>query len=108
LNDEIESAAHLRRMIGTTLRADEILLARLTDLVERFGGDRALDKDEQEMLRAAYKQIAMVIDFENQLYKHGAVRPAGDGQTLDLDAARAEIAGRLDRLWAASATRDTA
>jgi hypothetical protein len=107
LDDDGEAEAHLRRIIGQTLRADEILLEKLTALVERFAGDRTLDKDEQEMIKAAYKQIAMVVDFENQLHKHGAARSAGDGAALDLDAARAEIAGRLDRLWATRAADST-
>jgi hypothetical protein len=108
LKDDIEAAAHLRRMISIALRANEVLLSKLTALIEALGDERPLDKDEQELVRTAYKQIAMVVDFENQLYKHGAVRPVGGGETLDLDAARAEIAGRLDRLGAASAARGAA
>jgi hypothetical protein len=104
VDEDLEHAAHLRRLIALTLRLNEGLLTKLSTLVEALEGDRPLNKAEHEDLRTAYKQIATVIDFENQLIKHGTAGTTGAGETLDLNAARAEVARRLDRLGATAQT----
>jgi hypothetical protein len=56
-----------------------------------------LSHDEREVIRQHQKALVMIIGFETDVLKrHGAA--FSDGQSLDLDAARAEVARRLARL----------
>jgi hypothetical protein len=56
-----------------------------------------LSKDEREVVREHQKALVMVLGFETDVMKrHGATFT--DSASLDLDAARAEIARRLARL----------
>jgi hypothetical protein len=83
--------------LATTLTA---LIMRLKQHGETAG---ALDAEATDLIKAHQKTVLMVLDFEAQILKRklGAA-PAGDGgRRLNLDAARAEVAGRLARLAAA-------
>jgi hypothetical protein len=81
----------------------EEIAATLTGVLNalRRAGEAAepLSRAELEVVKAHQKTILMVLDFEAQLLKQ---RPptarTGGGTELDLDAARAEVAGRLARL----------
>jgi hypothetical protein len=57
-----------------------------------------LSEEEKATIRELQKSVMMVLDFEQQLFKRSPAAPGGPGEGLDLDAARAEVLGRLDRL----------
>jgi hypothetical protein len=60
-----------------------------------------LTKDEVEALKAHQRAILTVLDYEAQLIKRGRGETSGADGALDLEAARLEVARRLDRLAAA-------
>lgn len=61
-------------------------------------GETAVEaKSRLDALRAHRKALQTILDFEKQL---AAASGEEDENALDLDAARAEIFGRLDRLLA--------
>ncbi len=63
----------------------------------------ALAADEIDLIKTHQKIVLMVLDFEAQIIKRrlGAAPAATPGRRINLDAARAEIAGRLARLASA-------
>lgn len=63
-----------------------------------------LSDDDHKLIREHQKAIQSVLDFETILLKKRPDAAAQPRSTLDLDAARTEVARRLDRLLA----RDTA
>jgi len=100
------SSSHNPRAQRAFLRACalyEEIAETLTGVLSaiRREGDAAapLNRAELEVVKAHQKTILMVLDFEAQLLKQRppAARTAG-GSSLDLDAARAEVVGRLARL----------
>lgn len=72
----------------------ETLSVAVAALLEARDAGRRLSDEELQTLRDHQKAILMVLGFEDQIMKkHG---PADSTrQTLDLDAARAEVARRL-------------
>jgi len=95
-----ENACTLYDELATALTA---IIMRLKAQGEAAG---ALSGEEADVVKAHQKTVLMVLDFEAQILKRriGAVTAANAGKRLDLDAARAEVAGRLDRLAAAEGT----
>lgn len=59
-----------------------------------------LSDDDHKLIREHQKAIQSVLDFETILLKKRPGTAAQPGATLDLDAARSEVARRLDRLAA--------
>jgi len=91
-----ENACTLYDELATALTA---IIMRLKTQGAAAG---ALSGEEFEIVKAHQKTVLMVLDFEAQILKRRIGAAAGGGKRLDLDAARAEVAGRLDRLAAAS------
>jgi hypothetical protein len=60
-----------------------------------------LSPEEIEALRAHQRAILMVLDYEAQLLKRRPGDAAGAGGAFDIEAARLEVARRLDSLAAA-------
>ena len=108
MDQDARNAAHLRRTIKTLLKLNDRLVLKLQRIMDDHKTTEPLPKDAEEAFQTAYKQVMMVGDFEKQLVKHGYIDPAGAGEALDLDAARTEIARRLDRLREAADRRSTA
>lgn len=81
------------------------LFARLADAlegeIERLSGrlranrNKSRAKAMSELIRETQRALMMVLDFEAKLDRRG---PGDVDGALDLEAARAEITGRLDRL----------
>jgi len=94
ISKAFKSACALYEEMATALTA-EIMRLRQEEK------HRPLEKDEIALIRSHQKTVLMVLDFETKLLKSRvhAQREAGGG--IDLAAARAEIASRLDRLAAA-------
>jgi hypothetical protein len=73
----------------------------LAKIIEIFNNKtetgEALSDDDLKLVKDHQKALLLVIGFEADIFKrHGAAYR--DGPVLDLDAARAEVAGRLARL----------
>lgn len=96
-------ASRQRRAFERTLKVCEALTERAEAAVASLGtepGARwALSREERATLSDMVKLLGTVLDFEKKHF--GGERAAEPGAALDLDAARAEIARRLDRLAAA-------
>jgi hypothetical protein len=97
--DIINSA---RDAIAQCMRLYNQLSTHLLDTVESLKqagrGGAGLSEEERATIRELQKSVMMVLDFEQQLFKRSPAAPGGAGEGLDLDAARAEVLGRLDRL----------
>jgi uncharacterized membrane protein YdfJ with MMPL/SSD domain len=74
-----------------------LTIRRLTD---RQGSADALSKEEVALLRAHQRVLVMVLDFESEILKRARAQSREPDAPLDLDAARAELARRLDRIAA--------
>ena len=75
----------------------ETLAEVISALKARAAEGGPLRKEDTAILVAHQRAMLQVIECENDLFKRH--RPAGGaGAPLDLEAARTEIAGRLDRL----------
>lgn len=86
------------RLIEHARRLYRELSKELARAIDRIGGETAAEaKSRTETLRAHRKALQTVLEFELLFTKD----EEGGGDALDLEAARAEIFGRLDRLLAA-------
>ncbi len=91
----------LENMVSYSEQLLNISIARLTVLMEGYDAPRpGLAKELAEEFRGLRKALEIAYHERANLQK--LKRDEGSGSaTLDLDAARAEIEGRLDRLRAA-------
>ena len=89
-------------MVSYSEQLLNISIARLTFLLEGYGEPRpGLGKDLAEEFRGLRKALEIAYHERANLQKLKGVEVAGTASELDLDAARAEIGRRLDRLRAA-------
>ena len=92
--DEPVRLACARRLFARLARA-------LDDEIERLSRLNTADPDEvrvkavADLIRDTQRALMTVLDFENRLARRD---PGEDDGVLDLEAARAEITGRLARL----------
>ncbi|MFN3613832.1 MAG: hypothetical protein ACK4WC_04655 [Rubrimonas sp.] len=101
-----EPDAAARRAFSRACRLYNQLAVTLEGIVKRLrAGDMAaapLGRHELETIRAHQKTVVMVLEFEKKLLQS---RIGADGDTvgsIDLGAARAEVARRLARIEADS------
>lgn len=88
-----ERACILYEELATSLTQ---IIAELREASEA----RALTRMELDVVKAHQKTVLLVLDFEAQLLKRRLGAASEPGKPLDLEAARAEIAGRMARLAA--------
>lgn len=102
----IRSDTAVRRAFERALVLYDELATSLTSVIMRLraqaDGDRALERDEIELIKSHQKAVLMVLDFEAQLFKRRIGAAIAGDRAIDLDAARAEIVSRLSRLADAS------
>ena len=92
-----QAIVHAMKLYDTVA---EVLAGHVRALQAVEGSGRALSEDESACIRDHQKIIMMVLDFESQIFKRRPGLAAGSGESLDLGAARSEVARRLARLEA--------
>jgi hypothetical protein len=91
-----------RRTLAHALALYDSLADELAQAIEIFREKGELTEAQTATLRSLQKSLMMVLDFDSQLSRKRRVVADGPHRTLDLDAARAEVARRLARLAAAA------
>jgi hypothetical protein len=89
------------RTLAQAVALYDSLADELAQAVEAFRDRGALTEEQTANLRSLQKSLMMVLDFASQLSRNRSVGADAPHRTLDLDAARAEVARRLVRLAAA-------
>jgi hypothetical protein len=100
-DDLLETA---RRAMARACEVYDSLSETLTITIRKLNaGEPAppLTPEELDALKAHQRAILTVLDYEAQLIKRRTGDPPGADAALDLEAARLEVARRLDRLAAA-------
>lgn len=89
------------RTLSHALALYASLADELAQAIEAFREKGVLTDAQTADLRSLQKSLMMVLDFDSQLSRKRRVVADEAHRTLDLDAARAEVARRLARLAAA-------
>lgn len=99
-----EPDAAARRAFSRACRIYNQLAVTLEGIVKRLraaGGAAApLDRNDLDTIRAHQKTVVMVLEFEKKLLQNRIGAGADRAGAIDLGAARAEVAERLDRIIA--------
>ena len=90
-----------RRTLSHAIALYDCLADELAQAIEAFREHGALTEEQNGKLRSLQKSLMMVLEFDAQLSRQRHVVSDGPDGTLDLEAARAEVARRLVRLAAA-------
>jgi hypothetical protein len=92
------------RTLAHAVALYDSLADELARAIEVFRDKGVLTDEQTADLRSLQKSLMMVLDFDSQLSRKRPVVADEPHRTLDLDAARAEVARRLARLAAAGET----
>jgi hypothetical protein len=99
-DDLLETA---RRAFARACEVYDSLSKHMTAAIRKLaaGSTPPLTPEEQDALKAHQRAILTVLDYEAQLIRRRPGDARGADAALDLEAARLEVARRLDRLAAA-------